>query len=208
MATEKTWVWKYLLHPCLGSFLSNLDRIGSFLTCPQPPCGQGCCLFLESSRQQGAAGIKQLSLSCHGFWPTPAEAGISLQGTSRAILWHYLQIKPKGELSQLGGLRLAGMQGLGPKKTQAWLWQQMNTALMVLPQDNAGPYTALRSPSKAPVHKHISLLYSLCEFSFCGKTVPALLCLPEYRFLPGNHWKPEKIPHWEVRSHKEIASLQ
>lgn len=109
MATEKIWVWKHLLHPCLGSYLSSLDRKGSFLTCPQPPCGPGqcSCFTLENSRQQQAPGIKQLSLSCHGFWLSPRrQSGTSLpHAKSEQSCDPILKSTGKGELPQLGKLR-------------------------------------------------------------------------------------------------------
>lgn len=106
MATEKIWVWKHLLYPCLGSYLRNL---GSFLTCPQAPCGpvSAPAVFLESSRQPGAAGIKQLSLSCHGFWPSlPGRVRVSLPHTqSEQSCDTISKAADKGELPQLGRLR-------------------------------------------------------------------------------------------------------
>lgn len=135
MAKEKIWVWKHLLHPCLGSYLSSLDRKGSFLTCPQPPCGPGqcSCFTLENSRQQQAAGIKQLSLSCHGFWLSPRRQSQVLpchmpNQSNHVTLFRSQQAKVSSHKWESWGL--TGMQGLGPQQTQAWLWLQMNAALM------------------------------------------------------------------------------
>lgn len=109
MATERIWVWKHLLYPCLGSYLSNLDRMCSFLTCPLPPCGpvSAPALFLESSRQQRAAGRKRLSLSCHGFWPSPPRQsqGFPCHTQSEQSCDTISKSTDRGELPQLGRLR-------------------------------------------------------------------------------------------------------
>lgn len=103
MATQKIWVWKHLFYPCLGSYLSNL---GSFLTCPEPPCQCSCCVPREQ-QTAGAAGIKQLPLSCHGFWPSlPGRVRVSLPHTqSQQSCDIVSKAAHKGELPQLGRLR-------------------------------------------------------------------------------------------------------
>lgn len=187
MAREKIWVWKRLLHPCLGIYLSNLDRTSPFLTCPQPPCGPGqcSCLFLENSREQGAAGIKQLSLTHHGFWPSPPKQSqvlpCHMHNQSSVALF---QNQHQRWAPTAGKAEGWGMQGLGPKEIQDGPDSKWTQPWWPICADH---HTALRSLSKAPGQKQIYLLYSLYEFSFCWRTVTALLCLPEYRFLPENH---------------------
>lgn len=93
----------------------------------------GPALFLGSSRQQRDAGIKQLSLSCPGFWPSPPKQSQVLpcqrhnQNNHGTLLWSQ-QTKVSSPNWESSGL--TGMQGLGPKKIQTWVWLQMNTAVM------------------------------------------------------------------------------
>lgn len=78
----------------------------------------------QEKTQQQAEGIKQLFLSCYGFWPFPPRQ-------SKILLCHMQNQRDHMELLQgqqtkvsshsyeSGGFTV--MQGLGPKQTQAWV---------------------------------------------------------------------------------------
>lgn len=79
------------------------------------------------------------------------------------------------------------MQGFGAEKipSMGWTANELIDYISSLSQDmliTVGCEISLKGSSS-----ETGLLYNLYEFSFCWKTVTALLCLPKYRFLPGNH---------------------
>lgn len=153
-------------------------------------------LFLERSRQQRAAGIKQLSLSCHGFWPSPPKQSQLFpcrthNQSNHVTLFQSQQTKVSSHNWE--GWGLIGMQGTGAKTIQSMGLTASEHSLdyiISLSQDvliTTGLWDLSQRLWDLSLQKQIYLLYCLYEFSFCWKTVTAWLCLPKYRFLLGNH---------------------
>lgn len=107
MATEKNWVWKHLLYPCLGSFLSNLDRMGSLLTCLLVPCQ--CSCFIPREKQTATSCRDKAALLVLSWllaFPSQAESAVSLpHAQSEQSCDAISKSTDKGELPQLGRLR-------------------------------------------------------------------------------------------------------
>lgn len=165
-------------------------------------------LLLESSRQQQAAGIKQSSLFCHGFWPSPPrQSGASLPHALSEQSCDTISKSTKVSSHNWG---LTGMQGLGPKEIQAWVGLQWTQPWWCHLTGTGYVITILLwdlSQTLQLTNRFICFIVYINSL-FVGKQSQHCFVYLNTDFCLGTTEKLEKMLHSEVRSLKEIASLQ
>lgn len=165
--------------------------MGTFLTCPQPPCGPGQCSCFIPREQQAATSCRGKAIFLVLSWllafSSQAVGSFPATCTIRAIKQTLFQSQPRWAPTTEGWLGCKALvqrrykHGFDCKWTQPWWCHLTGTGhvITILLWD--------LSQRLQFTNRFICFIVYINPL-FVGK-VTALLCLPEYRFLLGNHWK-------------------